>query len=362
MTISDYITRIKKEIASSKLYEDEVPIWEEYKEYLESELLQNPVNVGVACQLAAVYNELRYSFKACIEVLCKLQKAAGDALSPAEKSRVLTNLAFYYEEIGEDAKCISCLREAAALKPRQPNAYDALARFLIEEGEFSGAVDCCRQAVSLSKELKYHYNYAVALYRSGHIQEAKELFEVLALEHKQERRVLFGLAVCCYYSGEKERAYAIADELAKEETDDYIAEFEIAQLYFLCGDYAKHNAMHDNTPYPYYETASWLSHYFYCLFVLGKTDELKAKLNNILQKKDEMIADREAAELDTDETPEGKAVELQQLREEKNEIEEAYNKIINLNEKPEINIKLWFMYGCYLIDCVRHSDWQENTQ
>jgi len=127
------------------------------------------------------------------------------------------------------------------------------------------------------------------------------------------------------YLGDIKNAQKIIDQLAAEKNDDYIDECELAKLYFLCGNFEKHNKMYDNASYGYYPDANWLSPYFYCLYILDKTDELNNKFIDIMKRKDEIIKEAKEEDLDDDETQEDKNTYIEQLQKEKRDIESAYN-------------------------------------
>lgn len=199
MDITKYIICIQKAIAESDQYEDYVPLLEEYKEYLKVRLSQNAKDIDAACQLAPVYNELRYAHSDSIRLLEKALQFCSDDINLVDKSRILTNLAYYYEDNCNKENCIRCLRAAIDLKPQMPNAYDALARYCLEDVNFADAINYCQIASSLSNDIKYKYNFAVVLYQSGKITKAKTIFEELTDICKDERRTLYGLAACFFY-------------------------------------------------------------------------------------------------------------------------------------------------------------------
>lgn len=84
-------------------------------------------------------------------------------------------------------------------------------------------------------------------------------------------------------------------------------------------------------------------------------EELQAKLTEAIAEKNNNIIEIEAEELDDEFTEIEKSESIQEYQKEKNEIIITFEKIINEDYKPEIKIKLWLMYGCYMIDCPRHQ-------
>ena len=349
-----YIKYIQHEI-QDKEFDDYVHIFYEYKNYLESRIKKNPKDIEAICQLAAVYLELRYDENISIKLIKDTLTNFADEISAIDKSRIYINLAFLYESNDEEKNCLYYLEEAIKLNPNMADAYNELGRIQIENGIIGDNLKLFEKAYSLSSKMKYQYNYGVALFQHDYILKAKALFEELLPKYEDERRILYGYGVCCFYTGNKRKAIEIANKLAQGKNDDYIAESEIADLYFLCEEYSKHNEMYDNSEFEYRLDVRWLAPYFYCLKVQGKMEELQSKLTEVIMEKNNKIIETEAEELDDEFTKVEKNESIQEYQKEKNEIITAFEKITNDTYKPEIRIKLWLMNGCYMIDCPRHQ-------
>ena len=354
LEISTYIKYIQQEVKDNG-FDDYVHVFYEYKNYLESRIEKNPKDIEAICQLAAVYLELRYGEDISIKLILDTLTNYIDEISIIDKSRIYVNLAFLYESNYDQKKCLYYLEEAIKLNLNTANAYNELARIRMENNFTGDILSLFEKAYSLSPKMKYQYNYGVALFEYGYILKSKVLFEELLPKYEDERQVLYGYGICCFYTGDKRKAIEIANKLAQGKNDDYIAESEIADLYFLCDEYSKHNEMYDNSDIEYYSDVKWLAPYFYCLKVQGKTEELQAKLSKVIAEKNNAIMEIEAEELDDDFTELEKNENIQEYQKEKNEIIMAFEKILNEDYKPEIKIKLWLMYGCYMIDCPRHQ-------
>jgi lipoprotein NlpI len=356
MNISEYICRLHQEMDSKK-YNDCVPLLYEYKNYLEKEIESAPNNVVAACQLAAVYMELRMDTESSTDVLEKVLRNYGDNLSDEEKARLYTNLAYYYEDYGDLKSCRGFLEKAVALSPKTPNVYDALGRLYSANGNLENALSLFRTSSELGCELKYQYNFSVSLYQNGRWQEAKENLEKLLLTNKNNPSILYGLGLCCHSLNDKESAVAFAKEVIKYNEHEDVNESQIADLFYLCGEYALHNAMYDNCAFGYYLDASWLGPYFYCLNTLGKTNELVRKFDEVVSEKNQNISDWEN-KTDPDYSDEDRQERIQSCEKEKAEIETVYHKIVTEGFRPEVKINLDFIYGCYLIDCPRHQKYE----
>lgn len=352
MDTTEYIQYIQAEI-KNKNYDDYVYAFLEYKEYLENRIKENSNDVEAICQLAAVYFELRYETHISTNIMEKLLVSAKSDMSDEDKARVYINLAFLYEDNGDKENIYRCLKSAVALATSFPNAYDALGRFYIENEYDENALPLFQKACSLSDAVKYQYNYGIALFCADRIAEAKAIFEELLPQSREDRRALYAYGVCCFYTGDSTKATQIANELALNLIDDYISGSEIADLYFLCSEYIKHNEIYDKECYAL--DVSWLSPYFYSLKALGKQVELEKKFVEFTSEKNKEISEARAEELDEDYTELDKIEHIGRLQKDLEMMVTAYENIKDSDDKPQIKIKLWFMYGCYLIDCPRHQ-------
>ena len=73
-TKEEWARYIQDEIQKNDSYDNYKHVFIEYKDCLEKCLLENPKNVEVVCQLAAVYNELTYQWKDIYKLLNELLK------------------------------------------------------------------------------------------------------------------------------------------------------------------------------------------------------------------------------------------------------------------------------------------------
>ncbi len=96
-TKEEWARYIQDEIQKNDSYDNYKHAFIEYKDYLEKCLLENPKNVEVICQLAAVYNELNYQWDDIYKLLNEFIKKYENELTNEEKSRIYTNLGFYYD-------------------------------------------------------------------------------------------------------------------------------------------------------------------------------------------------------------------------------------------------------------------------
>jgi tetratricopeptide (TPR) repeat protein len=237
---------------------------------------------------------------------------------------------------------------------KKPNAYDALGKLCLDDGNVAEAPALFKRAQELDSDLKYQYNYAAALYENGLWKEAQNIFENTSHRGVEEisERALCGDGVCSFYLGDQNRALTIADELtARGEDNDWIGESEIADMYFLCGEHKRHNEMYDNARISYYPTASFLAPYFYCLKAQGRTKELTQKYHAVIIEKDDDISDVK----NDSASDHAKEDLINRYRQEKEEITQVYKKITESDWTPDVKPQICCIYGCYLIDCPRHQ-------
>ena len=94
-TAKEWIKYIQEKIRNNSDYDS---VYEEYKIFLENKLKENPQDVEKVCQLAAVYNELTYQWKDIYKLLNEFIKKYENELTDVEKSRIYTNLGYYYDD------------------------------------------------------------------------------------------------------------------------------------------------------------------------------------------------------------------------------------------------------------------------
>lgn len=352
MDISEFICNIQAQIGG-KTYEDYAPAFREYEKYLKQRQREKSNIVAVTCQLAAVSFELRYEITKSIQMLEALLLNTAVQLTPSEKARIYTNLAFYYEENCDKENCFRCLKEAVSLNPGLPNAYDALGRFYIKNGDSEIAIPFLKRACGFSDKVNYQYNYGVALFSSGDIVSAKEIFIKLLPNAGEKRCIPYAYGVCCALTGDIKNSCKIADDLAVNVIDDYITSSEVADLYFLCAEYAKHNKMYDNDCYSI--DVRWIAPYLYSLKALDNLERLVKKYEEFISEADCAIEEAMAEELDETYTQQDKADFIEKRKSEKDEIVQAYHEIINTKYKPQLKVNLWCICECYMVDCPRHQ-------
>ena len=179
-TIKDWIKYIQNEIHKSKDYDEYEHVFVEYRDYLENYLLKNPKNVEIICQLAATYNELCYEWEKIYKLLNDFLKKYENELTNEEKSRIYTNLGFYYDDQRYGSKrAIRTLRKAVAFNPNNSKAYYGLGANYYGAGKYDKSEEMYKRACELENNPIYKFEYANLLMVNGKNEEAKIILEEL---------------------------------------------------------------------------------------------------------------------------------------------------------------------------------------
>jgi len=333
-----------------------IRVLKKYRTFLERELVADPENIAARCQLAAVYMELQIDGKKPIHIMEQAIIKYGDRISKDDKSRLYTNLAYFYAQNQDQEHVHYYLKEAVSLKPQEPNADHALALYLAANADVKTALPLFAKAASKSADLKYQYNHAAALFKSGHIATARDSLQKLCREYADNYQVHYGYGVCAYYKNDLVNAVYIADRLANEmrfaaDMDIY----QVADLYYICRQYTAHNRLYDLAPISARLDAAHWNRYLYCLFAMGKQGELSQKYDLAIAAKQDELRSFWGEGYDSRNNAE-KAELIKNLSGEINEITRTYQRIIHEGYAPKAKLDLPFMAdGCYLLDCPRHQ-------
>ena len=176
-TIKEWIKYIQEKIRNNSDYDS---VYEEYKTFLENELKENPKNVEVVCQLAAVYNELTYQWEDIYKLLNEFIKKYENELTDTEKSRICTNLGYYYDDQRYGSKrAIRTLRKAVAFNPNNSKAYYGRGADYYGAGKYDKSEEMYKKACELENNPIYKFEYANLLMVNGKNEEAKIILEEL---------------------------------------------------------------------------------------------------------------------------------------------------------------------------------------
>ena len=360
-TIKEWIKYIQEKIRNNSDYDS---VYEEYKTFLENELKENPKNVEVVCQLAAVYNELNYQWEEIYKLLNEFIKKYENELTDEEKSRIYTNLGYYYDDQRYGSKrAIRTLRKAVAFNPNNSKAYYGLGADYYGAGKYDKSEEMYKRACELENNPIYKFEYANLLMVNGKNEEAKIILEELIkkdFEFGKEdfAKIKYSYIVNRIRLKEFENIESKIDELMLENIDnDYFFCSDLESLYYLSENYKKLVEIYlkieaqEDCRVPGEE----LSIYFYSLKQLNKMNKLEKSFKRALKFKNEEIEDVKNGEFKKEWTKAEKKEEIKEIRREAKRLKAEYEKILKTDYKPEVKIYPKFLYDCFLIDCPRHQ-------
>jgi len=359
-TVKEWIKYIQEKIRNNSDYDF---VYEEYKMFLESKLKENPKNVEVVCQLAAVYNELTYQWKDIYKLLNEFIKKYENELTDEEKSRIYTNLGYYYDDQRDGSKrAIRTLRKAVTFNPNNSKAYYGLGADYYGAGKYDKSEEMYKRACELENNPIYKFEYANLLMVNGKNEEAKIILEELIkkdfeFEKEDLAKIKYIYIVNRIRLKEFENIDAQIDELMLETVnkDDFFEE-EFAELYYLAGSYEKSRKIYSKFKIQDYQfPAWWLRFYFYSLKQLNEIEKLQENFKIVLKIKDEEIESIKNGEFLTEYTKSEKKEEIREIKRQIKNLKAEYEKILKTDYKPEVKIYPKFLYDCFLIDCPRHQ-------
>ena len=362
-TIKDWIKYIQNEIHKSKDYDEYEHVFVEYRDYLENYLLKNPKNVEIICQLAATYNELCYEWEKIYKLLNDFLKKYENELTDEEKSRIYTNLGYYYDDQRNGIKrAIRTLRKAVVFNPNNSKAYYGLGANYYGAGKYDKSEEMYKRACELENNPIYKFEYVNLLIVNGKYEEAKIILEELIKKDFEFGKEDFAKIKYSYIAnkiqlGKFENIENEIDDLMLEniDNDDFFEE-EFAELYYLAGSYEKSEKIYSKFKIQDYQfPAWWLRFYFYSLKQLNEIEKLQENFKIVLKIKDEEVEGIKNGEFLTECTKSYKKEEIREIKRQIKNLKVEYEKILKTDYKPEVKIYPKFLYDCFLIDCPRHQ-------
>ena len=343
-----------------KNYEQTVPVFEEFRKFLNELLSRYPTNVDIICILASVELELGYQ-ETAIKLLEDFILKYKDVINDVDKARIYTNLSFYYEA---DKKQDKYLLEAEKLNSPFVETYKGLALTYFSNYEYNKTTEDLykslkyfEKALKITNDYEIYFGYAVCLFETKQYQKAKEIFEDLLIKYPNRMRLLLSISYCEAYLGNKEKAIYYLKQVKVDQDKNYylgtddIGDFQVFEVYYFLEEYDLFLEECEKEIMRYY-FADW-DHYFYTLWIKNENE----KFNKYIEKyKNEMLEAIEEAKIDDDFSDEEERQDyIKSYEEDLEKLMTMSNKIQNGNYKPKIELKLYPEYGCFLIDCIRHN-------
>ena len=334
---------------------------ERFKTYLNGLLHEHPHDLNIVCALATVEQVLRHEENS-IQLLEEFLRKYIEELSDTEKARVYTNLAFYYNDEG-NIKEYDYLSAAIKLKSPYIETYRGLALYHFSAYREKGSVEELKESLrafekglTVANDYEMNFGRAVCLFELKEYEKAKTTFEELLKDYPNRMRLLLCIAYCDVHLGNKKQALdrlkqiKLGGDVAYHLSNDEVFEFDIIDAYYILDEYSlfldeceKAKEHCDLSDGPYY----------FGLWIMNQHDIFHRELD---KQRTEILACIENAKMDEDfDSEEEKQDYIKSWEDDLENLNLLEHKIKEENYKPMIELKLWPIYGCYLIDCLSHK-------
>ncbi|MDU2061392.1 MAG: hypothetical protein E7F07_00745 [Veillonella sp.] len=328
----------------------------------EAEILLNecPNSVDSACELADAESQA-WREKNSQLILEEFLAKYSDELNDVEKAKVYTNLAFYYNDEG-NIKEYEYLSAAVKLNSPYIETYRGLALYHFTSYAEKGSVEELERSLltyekgrSISDNYEMNFGYAVCLFELKEYEKAKTIFVQLLENCPNRMRLLLCIAYCDVYLGNKIQSLDYLKKIKiggdpAYQRDDEIWEFDIFNAYYVLDEYklfldecekAKEHCDLSDGPY------------YFGLWIMNQHDMFHREVD---KQRNEILTCIEDAKMDEDfDNEEEKQEYIKSWEDDLENLNLLEHKIKDENFKPTVELKLWPIYGCYLIDCLNHN-------
>ena len=323
----------------------------------EAETLLNECSNSVdsACALAYAESQARREKNSQL-ILEEFLEKYSDELNDVEKTKVYTNLAFYYNDEG-NIKEYGYLSAAVKLNSPYIETYRGLALYHFSSYADKGSVEELERSLltyekgrSISDNYEMNFGRAVCLFELNEYEKAKTIFLQLLENYPNRIRLFLCIAYCDVYLGNKIQSLDYLKKIKiggdpAYQRDDEIWEFDIFNAYYVLEEYKlfleeceKAKSSCDLNYGPYY----------FGLWTMNQHDQFCLEVD---KQRTEILACIEDVKIDDDFASEEERQEhLQCWEDDLETLNILEHKIKYENYKPVVELKLWPIYDCYLID------------
>ena len=323
----------------------------------EDETLLNkcPNSVESACERAYIESHFRREKNSQL-ILEEFLEKYSDELNDVEKAKVYTNLAFYYNDEG-NIKEYEYLSAAVKLNSPYIETYRGLALYHFSSYADKGSVEELERSLltyekgrSISDNYEMNFGYAVCLFELKEYEKAKTIFLQLLGNYPNRMGLFLCIAYCDVYLGNKIQSLDYLKKIKiggdpAYQRDDEIWEFDIFDAYYVLDEYKlfleeceKAKSTCDLNYGPYY----------FGLWIMNQYDQFYLEVD---KQRTEILACIEDVKIDDDFASEEERQEhLQCWEDDLESLNILEHKIKYENYKPVVELKLWPIYDCYLID------------
>ena len=332
-----------------------------FKTYLNGLLHEHSHDLNIVCALATVEQVLRHEENS-IQLLEEFLRKYIEELSDTDKARVYTNLAFYYNDEG-NIKEYDYLSAAVKLNSPYIETYRGLALYHFSAYREKGSVEELKKSlrafergIIVSNDYDMNFGYAVCLFELKEYEKARAIFEELLKGYPNRMKLLVCIAYCDVHLGNKKQALdrlkqiKLGGDVAYHLSNDEVFEFDIIDAYYILDEYGlfldeceKAKEHCDLSDGPYY----------FGLWIMKQHDMFHREVE---KQRTEILACIENAKMDEDfDSEEEKQDYIKSWEDDLENLNLLEHKIKDENYKPMVELKLWPIYGCYLIDCLTHN-------
>lgn len=321
----------------------------------ETFLNECPNSVDSVCELANAESQA-WREKNSQLILEKFLEKYSDELNDVEKAKVYTNLAFYYNDEG-NIKEYEYLSAAVKLNSPYIETYRGLALYHFSSYADKGSVEelersllTYEKGISISDNYEMNFGRAVCLFELKEYEKAKTIFLQLLENYPNRMRLFLCIAYCDVYLGNKIQSLDYLKKIKiggdpAYQRDDEIWEFDIFNAYYVLEEYklfleecekAKSSCDLNYGPY-YFGLWTMNQHNQFCLEVDKQRTEILACIEDV-KIDDDFASEEERQE------------HLQCWEDDLESLNILEHKIKYENYKPVVELKLWPIFDCYLID------------
>ena len=328
----------------------------------EADILLNecPNSVDSACEFAYAESQA-WREKNSQLILERFLEKYSDELNDVEKAKVYTNLAFYYNDEG-NIKEYEYLSAAVKLNTPYIETYRGLALYHFTSYADKGSVEELERSLltyekgrSISDNYEMNFGYAVCLFELKEYEKAKTIFVQLLENCPNRMRLLLCIAYCDVYLGNKIQSLDYLKKIKiggdpAYQRDDEIWEFDIFNAYYVLDEYKlfleeceKAKSTCDLNYGPYY----------FGLWTMNQHDQFYLEVD---KQRKRILTSIEELTVDEDfDSEEEKLDYFQCWKDDLESLNILKHKIKYENYKPVVELKLWPIYDCYLIDYLTHK-------
>ena len=328
----------------------------------EEEVLLNecPNSVDSVCELANAESQA-WREKNSQLILEKFLEKYSDELNDVEKAKVYTNLAFYYNDEG-NIKEYEYLSAAVKLNSPYIETYRGLALYHFTAYREKKSVEELKKSLrvfekgrSISDNYEMNFGRAVCLFELKEYEKAKTIFLQLLENYPNRMRLLLCIAYCDVYLGNKIQSLDYLKKIKiggdpEYQRDDEIWEFDIFNAYYVLDEYKlfleeceKAKSSCDLNYGPYY----------FGLWTMKLHDQFYLEVDK--QRTEILVCIEDVKIDDAFVSEEERQEDLQCWEDDLESLNILEHKIKYENYKPVVELKLWPIYDCYLIDYLTHK-------